>query len=526
MSPPIHSVLGILRALRRRLRLQMFVAELGRWSLVAAAGLLGFGAFNRWVAGRMPWDSFAGWLALGAVLAFSLGGVLVRRLSLEAVARFADRRAATRDRFLTALALAQNGGTMEVLAVEECCAFLQSRQRQFERLAPLRWPRGAQWIAVAAVALGLLQWDAFSGRERQRTRLREAQAEVAGPVQTLEKWSSQLEARAEREKDDALKKLAEKLKQSADQLRAEAVDPDKAAKAALKQLSSLEQWVQDLQKAASPVSPEDLKELARELAKSEATREAAAALEAGNLAKAAQALEEKQKEGGPTAEQAREVLQKALERLAQQRQLSEALQQIAREMQKAGGQGQQQNEGLQRLAQMLRDMAQKSGSQGAPNQQGQQPSEQTLKELLAALQNMKYGSDSPGQKPSGQQGQGQQGRVAMESFAQGTPGGEPLPVPSGQPGSERDTGSTDTPFGDKTALSGDKAKETALQGALGEGETLSTLMPALGDGSKSARRYQQIYEAMAPAAQDALLQEEIPLGSRFFIKRYFESIRP
>jgi hypothetical protein len=304
------------------------------------------------------------------------------------------------------------------------------------------------------------------------------------------------------------------------------VSPDKAAKAALKQLSSLEQWVQDLQKAASPVSPEDLKELARELAKSEATREAAAALEAGNLAKAAQALEEKQKEGGPTAEQAREVLQKALERLAQQRQLSEALQQIAREMQKAGGQGQQQNEGLQRLAQMLRDMAQKSGSQGAPNQQGQQPSEQTLKELLAALQNMKYGSDSPGQKSSGQQGQGQQGRVAMESFSQGTPGGEPLPVPSGQPGSERDTGSTDTPFGDKTALSGDKAKETALQGALGEGETLSTLMPALGDGSKSARRYQQIYEAMAPAAQDALLQEEIPLGSRFFIKRYFESIRP
>ena len=390
MSPPIYSVLGILRALRRRLRLQMFVAELGRWSLVAAAGLLGFGAFNRWVAGRMPWDSFAGWLAFGAVLAFSLGSVLLRRLSLETVARFADRRAATRDRFLTALALAQNGGTMEVLAVEECCAFLQSRQRQFEGLAPLRWPRGAQWIAVGAVALALLQWDAFSSRERQRTRLRDAQAEVAGPVQTLEKWSSQLEARAEREKDDALKKLAEKLKQSADQLRAEAVDPDKAAKAALKQLSSLEQWVQDLQKAASPVSPEDLNELARELAKSKGTREAAAALEAGNLAKAAQALEEKQKEGGPTAEQAREVLQKALERLAQQRQLSEALQQIAREMRKAGGEAGQQNEGLQRLAQMLRDMAQKSGSQGAPNQQGQQPSEQTLKELLAALQNIGF----------------------------------------------------------------------------------------------------------------------------------------
>jgi hypothetical protein len=525
MSPPIHSVLGMLRVLRRRLRLQIFVGQLSRWTLVAGAGLLGLGAFNRWVAGRMPWDSSAGWFALGAVLVFSLGTTLFRRLTLEDAARFADREALTRDRFLTALALGQGGGPMEALAVEECCAFLKSRQRDFEKLAPLRWPQGIQWIAVAAVALGLLQWDAFSGRERQSARLRAAQDEVAGPVQTLEKWSRQLEERAEREKDEALKKLAEKLKQSAAQLRAEAVEPEVAAKAALKKLSTLEQWVQDLQKAAPPASPEELKELAKELAKNEATREAAAALEAGNLAKAAEALEEKQKEGGATAEQARETLQKALERLAQKRQLSEALQQLTREMQKAAGQGQQQSEALQRLAQMLRDMARKSGSQGAPNQQGQQPSEQTLKDLLAALQNMKYGSDSPGQKPSGQQGQ--QGRVAMESFAQGAPGGgQPLPIPSGQPGSERDTGTTDTPFGDKTAVSGEKAKDTALQGALAEGETLSTLMPALGDSSKSTRRYQQIYEAMAPAAQDALLQEEIPLGSRFFIKRYFESIRP
>jgi hypothetical protein len=51
-------------------------------------------------------------------------------------------------------------------------------------------------------------------------------------------------------------------------------------------------------------------------------------------------------------------------------------------------------------------------------------------------------------------------------------------------------------------------------------------MPATADNSQAQRRYRQLYEAMAPAAQDAVLQEEIPLGSRFFIKRYFEAIRP
>ena len=47
-----------------------------------------------------------------------------------------------------------------------------------------------------------------------------------------------------------------------------------------------------------------------------------------------------------------------------------------------------------------------------------------------------------------------------------------------------------------------------------------------GDNSKSNRAYKNLYDAMAPAAQDAVLQENIPLGSRFLIKRYFEAIRP
>jgi hypothetical protein len=52
------------------------------------------------------------------------------------------------------------------------------------------------------------------------------------------------------------------------------------------------------------------------------------------------------------------------------------------------------------------------------------------------------------------------------------------------------------------------------------------MLPSAGDASKSARKFKELYEAMAPAAEDAVQQENIPLGSRFLVRRYFESIRP
>jgi hypothetical protein len=52
------------------------------------------------------------------------------------------------------------------------------------------------------------------------------------------------------------------------------------------------------------------------------------------------------------------------------------------------------------------------------------------------------------------------------------------------------------------------------------------MMPSAADNSKAARRYKELVEAAAASAEDAVEQEEIPLGSRFLVKRYFESIRP
>ena len=188
------------------------------------------------------------------------------------------------------------------------------------------------------------------------------------------------------------------------------------------------------------------------------------------------------------------------------------------------GEGGPSSEALQKLAQMLKQMGQKNSSSG---QQGKQPSAQMLKNLMAALENMKQGEQQDSDADPKSSGNG---KLTIQSFAKPNPGSSPQPddsqVPTGQPGSEHDRGTTDTPFGKQPAESADKGNNAALKGRLNEGESLSQLLPTAGDNSKSARRYKEIFDAMAPAAEDAVVQENIPLGSRFLIKRYFESIRP
>jgi len=222
----------------------------------------------------------------------------------------------------------------------------------------------------------------------------------------------------------------------------------------------------------------------------------------------------------------RKALEQAIKQLAQEKELSEAMKQLAQQMQSAQAeQGGNSSEAAKQLADMLRKMAQGKSGQSSPGNK----SEQSLESLLAALQNMKSG-DGQEQQSSQPSGGAPTSGVKMESFAQSNPNGAPGEGdpnrPSGQPGSEHDTGTTDSPFGKDQNAAGKDAQKQQISGRAGEGDSLQQSLLSAGDHSKSNRHYKDLYEAMAPAAQDAVLQENIPLGSRFFIKRYFEAIRP
>ncbi|WP_042724527.1 bacteriocin immunity protein [Chthoniobacter flavus] len=531
-TPAIEDVLRPLRVARRRLGVQFFLVALVKAGLLAGAGLLIFGAVNRWLLERLPWNAqVTGYVIVAAVL-LALLVTLARRRDLVETAGVLDRLGGTHDRFLTALTFysAAEADPMHELAVQECTRFV--RAGKFSGLIRIRMPRQVVYLLVPVLAIALLQWETqhtFAVREADKIA---ARAAVEDTAKRLEQLAKETAKASEENKADALKKLAEQLQKGAEQLRANATNPEEAGKSKLRELSALEQMVQDMQKSPAGLTPEEQQALAKALEQNEATKEAAKSLAAGDQAKAAEELEKEmqklaEQKDGATSEEIRKQLEDAVKQLAQQKQLSEAMQKLAQQLKESGAkQGGNSSEAAKALAQMLRQMAQgKSGQQS-----GGQQSEQRLQNLLAALQNMKAGEGQSQESKEPQSGQPGAG-VKMQSFAESNPDGVPNPgdpnLPSGHPGGEHDLGTTDSVFGkDQNAAGKEGEKKLLSAGRMGDGESMQQSLQSAGDHSKSNRGYKKLYEAMAPAAEDAVLQENIPLGSRFFIKRYFESIRP
>lgn len=104
---------------------------------------------------------------------------------------------------------------------------------------------------------------------------------------------------------------------------------------------------------------------------------------------------------------------------------------------------------------------------------------------------------------------------------------------SGRAGDGVGGGTDPNPFGALTNLDSFRQLEriTGVQGA-GESTVETTEVPIAGDpttsteGQSTADSYKEVYTKYHNLSEDALSQEQIPLGYRFYVKRYFESIKP
>jgi hypothetical protein len=522
-------VLPLLRELRRRFIVRSFLNTLAA-ALLAAGGILV--VVSAWHHFSSPAEGPS--LTLPLVLLASsaiLSAVYVclTRPGLHQVASIVDRCGDTRDRLLTALVLLEsneNRSPLAHLAQDECRAYLT--QRDLTKLVPTVPPRMTAWIAVPMIAWMVLLWQGHVQHMRLQTEKTEAQKAIAGTTAAIDQLVRRAEKAVEQTRSEDLRKLAEQLQQSAQRLRTE-TNSEEAQKAALRELSTLEEMMRELQKQPSP--GDELKELAKALTTLPGMQDVLNALNEKDLAEAQRAMDramQKQNENKPdqlTEEQVEKQIQQAMQRLGDQRRLSEALQKFVEEAKKQAGSGGMTQQAMKQLQQMMEQM---SRQQQGDAETGQQQRQMTLQEMIAALENMKFGDGQANlgsesqQVPNGPQ-------ISIDSFGSTNPQGQPqlgnADLPSGRPGSERDFGTTDTPFGAKSDPQ-DKGGELALKGRLGQGETLSTMLPSAADNSKSARRYKELVEAAAASAEDAVEQEEIPLGSRFLVKRYFESIRP
>ncbi len=65
-----------------------------------------------------------------------------------------------------------------------------------------------------------------------------------------------------------------------------------------------------------------------------------------------------------------------------------------------------------------------------------------------------------------------------------------------------------------------------ITGVQGEGTATVQTSKTSAEGQQSAVSYKEAYTKYQKLSEDALTQEQIPLGYKFYVKRYFESIKP
>lgn len=530
---------------RRRLALGLAAEWLGRGLLLGGSAMLAAGAL-RWLAGQPPIDRLLLAAGLAAFLGVTLFGLLRGFPTVGQAASALDLAAGARDRFATALAFEATAESdrWKRCALEECVQFANGVEPA--RLLPVRPPWFALWVAAPLLLLGALQLLHEQSERERRPSAADTQ-EAQASAQALQQLAQLAAKTATEQRDDALAQAAELLRQRAARLQERAEKDRDVAELARREMSNLAEMLRELREQAGrpQASADELAALAEALARQDSTRAAAESIRSGNAAEAGRQLEEllrKMKERGDAARQLQDIarsMQEPAGRLTE-KQKSEIAQQMQQAAQAAqAGKSERMQQLLQRLAELLKQQPKRSDkggpqkSQAGSSGQGQpQPlTEKALEQLIKALEQMKKGGS-----PQDALGQAQQGlgrlQIPLPMPGNGQPAGgnqnqdNSDAPPSGLPGAEKDAGTNKKLFGDQPQAAEAAGAATRIEGALGDGASLQEFMTASGGGGEATRKYRELYDALAPAAQDAIEQERIPIGARRTVKRYFESIRP
>ncbi len=108
----------------------------------------------------------------------------------------------------------------------------------------------------------------------------------------------------------------------------------------------------------------------------------------------------------------------------------------------------------------------------------------------------------------------------------GGPGNQPGGKDGGQPGGSQAGTGHENGLGKKTSMKAG-TYDTQVAGAnAGKGPDRSKVIQGAADKGFVGRGYKQVYGEYKSVAESALKQDEIPAGYRFYVRRYFDLIRP
>jgi hypothetical protein len=452
-----------------RLRLERLI-QVAAWLV---AGVLG---------GVLLWRSLAwmhpAWVRgdVPSLLAVGIGvAALIASASWwnsKSVARELDRRAHTKDRYLSFLALKEQADPIVTPLIEREVSDFSVKLR-LEGFFKPRWPVAALGSAMLA-GLGLMGLEYFHLQQQatlttERTEARQLLARATAALASTEK------------NDPESVELTKELKKTWEKI-ADSTEPRREA---FRSLAALEKNLADAAQASSLTGEEQ-----------------AALAQALNSQKAQITQSLNQGSGDQAAQQIAaldpDTLAKALEEAARHRE-SARLRELAR---------QPAAQARQTLVKALRAAS-------------------VSRRLQQALREAKAGENSSNPNDSMQIAALGDPTDAPPGKENGQPGNLNHVPPGGDPGSEHDQGTGEELGKERDRLSGSASQDETLPSITGGGPSRLAATQLSGNGPGEALRPQTpIDQAAIAAALQEINRENIPPGSQVLVRRYFESIRP
>lgn len=410
----------------------------------------------------------------------------------------------------------------------ELSAAVKQFNQLLEDIAERKLDRAEVFRRTAAIEQSL-----FQGADADAKALDEALKGLAEELKKSQLTTPVADALEEQrlpDAEEALKKLAERLKQEKSPSPAELEQLRKALEAASKSSSErvarLEEQRRQLEEqqkrllkkkqkegeqGTPPPSSEQeqqqrrLEKLDRELNAARQAQQEMSQLDK-DLAKAAEELMKELGDSAKHLEQgAQDVNRMAQKKMTdeQKQALKERLQQL-KELLRQGGAG--RDEHMKRLRNFQNRARGQGGSQEQPGKQGKPG--QGEPQAGGGVERIDVPIPGAG-KPGGQGQQGQQG--------------------SGSPSAQREDwghGSNDALKGDATKLDGQTEDVAAAAVDTGQGNASSEVVYGAAERGFKGRGYKDVYTQYRTVMEDALSKDEIPAGYEFYVRRYFQLIRP
>ncbi|MEM9366866.1 MAG: hypothetical protein AAGD07_12805 [Planctomycetota bacterium] len=479
----MKSLHEILAPLQRRLWMASIIRGSTLGFLMGVAGALMLAIARLFDASDIPWWMPAVVAVSGAVLGFLYGCVEPGRA--DAAARLLDHHFQTKDRSVTWLQFAGSAEPTELqrLQMEEAEQHLQSLNlNECVSLktppTPMRWASGLAVLTALVMAMGV--WMAPKAEAKVVLDLAQQQS-----VELRQTLLPELEELVD--EDPELEKLVEELEEKVDEMERETIDEaDLLAK-----LSEMEQSLAEARDAMQmELTDEMMKALAAAMKPSDAMKNAASAMEAGDYDKASEKLEaiDPSKLGDKERRAVADNLKKMLSKLkpGQQGQLSDSIGELAEGL---------ESKNSSQCKQCLSKLASACKKQGNCKKIGNC--------MMCQLNRL-------AQCKSECRGQCLSNKVAK----------------SNRPSTKAGMGASGKPFGDEATRLNSTRKQEELTGVQGEGPSETEIMQAPEGEQEAFRKYATKYDQFRREAEAVLNSEPLPMGHRETVRTYFEAIRP